>query len=268
MVLDRNAFDEWLLTTAENSGVTVMRGCAITGGVWKGNGWILSALVDGIKRTLSGSFVVEATGSKARSVARSEVTRYFSDALVCLAVHLPRQSSERRKVLIESCPEGWWYTVGLPNGSQIVALFTDADLVERTESRLEWFKLNLEATSHIRNYVEEIPTDAVVRVCEARTSVRSVLWRDAFISAGDAAWCLDPLSGTGIERGITDGLAVAAAVSQSLKLGDLEPLRKHAISQFASFRTALAAQRYHYSSETRWANTVFWRRRLEEPAAI
>jgi flavin-dependent dehydrogenase len=261
LVLDRRAFDEWLLSSAEAAGVTVLRGCAILDGCWSSDGWMLHGMMDGREQRFAASFVVEATGRMTRSVVHPDVQRFLTDTLVCLSVELPEGLSEDLSATVESCAFGWWYTVQPPNGRQIVALFTDADLVEPAETRLEWFKAILNATIHIRRLAHQFPEDGMVHVCDARTSIRSVLWRDTWICIGDAAWCLDPLSGAGIERAIRNGIDVAAVVSNAVTSGDFGELRSHAVQRADAFREALWLQRRYYDIETRWSEAVFWRRR-------
>jgi flavin-dependent dehydrogenase len=262
LVLDRTAFNEWLLSSAESAGVNILRGCHMSTGWPCAEGWTLKCLIDGREQMLSASFIVEATGPRARSVVQPGVTRFFTDALVCLSVELCGPSSEHPTVMVESCAAGWWYLAELIGGRQIVALFTDADMVAAAETRSEWFNSILDTTSHIRRLVHDFPKDARVRVCDARTSVRNILWRDAWLSIGDAVWCLDPLSGAGIERAINDGISAANAISRALTVGDAELLRAHAVSRAHSFRESLAAQRSYYGAETRWRETVFWHRRM------
>jgi flavin-dependent dehydrogenase len=262
LALDRTTFDEWLLGSAEAAGVTVLRGCRITSGRWHEDGWILTGLMDGSEQALAASFIVEATGRMARSVVQPDVRRLFMDALVCLSVELPEQSSDPPIAMVESCTAGWWYAARLPRGRQIIALFTDADLVEPAATRVRWLNAVLKTTSHIQRLADRFPKDVRIHVCDARTSVRNVLWRDTWISIGDAAWCLDPLSGVGIERAVNDGIEAAAAISRAMTDEGPEQLRSHAVARAHSFRQSLAVQRRYYGIETRWRDTVFWRRRL------
>jgi flavin-dependent dehydrogenase len=262
LVLDRTTFDEWLLGSAEAAGVTVLRGCRITSARWREKEWRLGGLMDGSEQALAASFIAEATGRVAGSVVQPDARRFFMDALICLSVELPERASDPPMAMVESCTVGWWYTVRLPNGRQIVALFTDADLVEPAETRLTWLDAVLKTTSHVRRLADRFPKVARIHVCDARTAVRNVLWRDSWISVGDAAWCLDPLSGAGIERAINDGIEAAAAISRAMTDGDPEHLRSHAVSRAHAFRQSLAVQRRYYGVETRWRDSVFWRRRM------
>ena len=262
LVLDRKAFDEWLVGSAEAAGVTLLRGFCLTGARRSKAKWLLTGLIDGEEQALLADFVVEATGRTAQSVIQPDIRRFFTDRLVCLSVELPGQSERDHFAMVESCSVGWWYTVQLPGGRRIVSLFTDGDLVKAAGPRLSWLKAELSSTSHIRQLAEFFPEDATSQVCDARTSVRNVLWRNTWMSIGDAAWSLDPLSGAGIERAVSDGIDAGTAISQSLTSGNSEPLRSHAVSRANSFRESLAIQRQYYSVEQRWGDTVFWRRRV------
>ncbi len=260
VVLDRGAFDEWLLGTLTEASVTVLRGCTVRNARSEGDRLLLRGFTREGPVGISAGFLVEATGRVARSVVQPGVGRFFTDALVCFSVEAPGPASGPLAG-VESCAAGWWYTVRLPDFRQLIALFTDADLVPAKEARLDWLQSLLDATLHMRKLAPAIPDGARVRVWDARTSARKVLWRSRCLSIGDAAWCLDPLSGTGIERAVKSGLESANAISHAIRTGDFELLRSFAVSEAHAFRRSLTMQARYYAQELRWPNEVFWRRR-------
>jgi flavin-dependent dehydrogenase len=260
-VLNRRSFDRWLLESAESSGVSILRGCNVTGGKRNREGWTVNGLIDGQQQTFKASFVVEAIGSRMRSAIHPDVKRLFTDRLVCLSVEL-KGLFNAAHALVESCEAGWWYTVQLPDGKQIVSLFTDSDMLEASPTRADWLNSALKTITHMRHHIGEFARDADVHICDARTSIRNVLWRSEWVSIGDAARSLDPLSGTGIQRAIEDGLNAAHAISRFLTSGSSDELRNYAVSQAESFKKSLTTQRLYYGSETRWRSAPFWRRRL------
>jgi flavin-dependent dehydrogenase len=87
------------------------------------------------------------------------------------------------------------------------------------------------------------------------------MWRDSWLAIGDAAWSLDPLSGSGIDRAIRGGYASAAAISEAINNGNFELLRAHAVSQATAFQEALLLQQKYYEIEGRWKERPFWYRR-------
>jgi flavin-dependent dehydrogenase len=261
-LLDRPAFDAWLLGAAEAAGVIVLRDCEIRGGRWDVDRWVLDAIVDGREQPLTADFVVEATGRSARSALQSDVTRLMADALVCVWVERPEASANGSSTLIESCAAGWWYAARPAAGRQVVALFTDADLVPSADVRVEWLSRALTETMHVRALTTPLALDEPVRVCDARTSIRNVLWRRAWLSIGDAAWALDPLSGAGIERAIRDGIDAATAIARAAKEANFAPLAAHALARARAFTDSLEIQRRYYALESRWPDAPFWRRRV------
>ena len=260
-VLDRPVFDEWLLRSAEAAGVTILRGCRVINGRRHGAGWLVETQADGCDRTLHAGFIVEATGRGARSVVLPDVRTFATDALACVSVELNEQLCDSGAALVESCGAGWWYSVTLPNDRHMLALFTDADLIPPARGRRDWLNAVVDTTTHIRKLSPLLREDVPIKVCGARTSVRSILWRDTWTSIGDAAWSLDPLSGAGIERAVADGIQTAAAISRALSDGDTEPLKALALARANAFQKSLVVQRRYYRAEKRWRNSAFWQRR-------
>jgi flavin-dependent dehydrogenase len=263
LVVDRAALDRWLLNSAEAVGATVVRGCRITAGGQDDRGtWRLAARIGDQLQGLGAGFVVEATGRAARSVTQPAAHRWSTDLLICISAQLPNQSAND-DALIEACEVGWWYTVRTPPGDRIVALFTDADLVAPAPARAVWFSGLLRRTRHVQHTIPDPPWDLrLLRGCSARTSIRRLLWRESYLAIGDAACFIDPLSGTGIERAIEDGITAADALSAALTDGNPEWLRGHAVQRAMAFQQELNLQRHYYSAVGRWANAPFWMRRI------
>jgi flavin-dependent dehydrogenase len=261
LVLDRTALDRWLLDAAGAAGATVVRGCRITAGARDDRGtWQLTALVDDRPHALGAGFVVEATGRAARSVTQPDMRRWSTDLLICLSAQLPDRSGDD-DALVEACRVGWWYTVRTATGDRVVALFTDADLVAPAPARAVWFTALLRRTRHVQHTVGLPRRDLRLRGCSARTSIRRLLWRDSYLAIGDAACFIDPLSGTGIERAIEDGISAADALSTALTGSGPEQLRAHALGRARAFQDGLDLQQRYYGAVGRWADEPFWSRR-------
>lgn len=259
-VLDRDALDTWLRATAADAGATVLDGCRVTGGRTTGGRALVRGVLGGAELTITARIVVEATGRAARCLTQHDATRIAADDLVCVwtGATAHRDGGEAH---IEACDQGWWYTVAVADGVSVVALFTDADLVPPVRQRAEWFRDLLGRTEHVRRVAGAVPAADPLGICGARTSARRVLWRDTYLAVGDAAWCLDPLAGMGVQRAVQDGIAAASAVSQAISGGGPAPLRAHALATARSFDHQLDLWRHYYATETRWCDAPFWRRR-------
>jgi Tryptophan halogenase len=116
---------------------------------------------------------------------------------------------------------------------------------------------------HVQQHtVRDPPWDLRLHGCSARSSIRRLLWRESYLAIGDAACFIDPLSGTGIERAIEDGISAADALSTALTGGGPEQLRANAMRRARAFQDGLDLQRRYYGAVGRWADAPFWSRRL------
>ncbi|GAB3858107.1 hypothetical protein GCM10028822_32870 [Hymenobacter terrigena] len=149
-----------------------------------------------------------------------------------------------------------------PEGGITLCCFSDADLLPAAAAQCDWLLAQLRSTNHLAYLADHFPADTVIRVCEARTSVRHTLWENNWLCIGDAAWSLDPLSGTGIERAIHSGSRAATALAAALESQrPTNHLRHFALAQGQAFQQMLISQRSYYQLEPRWPDAPFWRRR-------
>lgn len=142
---------------------------------------------------------------------------------------------------------------------RVVGLFTDADQLPAARHRQTWWWSALQQAPRTRLRVKA--SDSALSVRDARTSIRKLQWRDAWIAAGDAAWSLDPLSGTGLQRALGDGKAIGALLADHPPEAWPEQLREHVRLRVDSMAAALESQRGLYAQEYRWPDAPFWRRR-------
>ncbi|NEJ17753.1 FAD-dependent oxidoreductase [Rhizobium leguminosarum] len=206
------------------------------------------------------AFLVEATGTRARSLAWPDLHRHPVDRMVAIHAEIERPEPFREgMVVIEACREGWWYAAPSRPSRYAVVFFTDADLVAAGDTHATFVEVATR-TNHVAPLAERALSSKVV---SARTSIRSVLWRDRWIAIGDAAWFLDPLSGSGIHRALVDGLAAADVVADYLAGGTMSA-RAYATAKAMAFFSALKQRQAHYSAEQRWSSSPFWLRRHTE----
>ncbi|MCB2399357.1 FAD-dependent monooxygenase [Rhizobium ruizarguesonis] len=206
------------------------------------------------------AFLIEATGQRARSLAWPDLHRHPVDRMVAIHAEIERPETFREgMVVIEACREGWWYAAPSRPSHYAVVFFTDADLVAAGDTHASFAEVATR-TIHIAPFAERVLSSKIV---SARTSIRSVLWRDRWIAIGDAAWFLDPLSGSGIHRALADGLAAADVVADYLA-GETMSARAYATAKARAFFSALKQRQAHYAAEQRWPSSPFWLRRHTE----
>lgn len=253
--LDRARFDAWLLGRAEAAGATVVHGRALVREASRSpSGWQLEIEGGG---TVAASAVVDATGRTARFARRQGVRPRRDDALVAdirwYAGDEPQQVASG--ALVETVPDGWWYTAALPEGRAVAMFMTDSDLRRRSawEARLEG------APATARRVERWMPTgETAVRA--ANSQITPVVAGGGWVAAGDAAAAFDPVSALGIGFSLRCGME-AARVAAAAAEGDDGPAAAYAASITRIYEDYRSRHRGIYLQERRWQEGPFWARR-------
>jgi flavin-dependent dehydrogenase len=252
--LDRAKFDRSLATlvgSALITGTTIKR----ASGKWQ------LTLSDG--RELRARFVIDATGRHA-AFARAQGARAdVRDHLTGLVgVFAGGDEEDDGSTLVESIPDGWWYSAQLPEGRVVAALMTDADVVrtERLHERDAWLE-RLGRTGATRRRVAGAELVREPIPCPAHTQILDPIAGDGWVAAGDAAVGFDPLSSMGIGYALTSGIHAARAAAAALA-GDPSHASLYAKDVAHHFEAYLERKRAYYRLEQRWPDEPFWARRM------
>lgn len=256
--VDRRRLDALLRERARAAGVRVLAPAAVGSCRWDGDRWQLRLTTgDG----LAAAVVVDATGRSARVARMLGARRVVIDRLVALAATIGAPSHEvGHHLLIESAPDGWWYSAPLPSGELVVVLMTDADRSRAAHltAPATWRAAMPGAT---RDRVARAGGPRVVAVHPA-SSQRVVRRDDAlpWLTVGDAALAVDPATGSGLERAFRTAAVATEAAQDYLTDGSHAALRAYERDRDEEFTQYLRARAEVYAAETRWSGP-FWRRR-------
>jgi flavin-dependent dehydrogenase len=130
-----------------------------------------------------------------------------------------------------------------PDGSLVVALNSDADLIDR-----DGFARSLGRTRHTAERARDAVLADEPRVVRADSGVRLPSGGAGWRAIGDAAMATDPLAGNGVARALRSALQAAAELERA---PDLAPAFADYLDRRASF----------YLREPRWPSAPFWARR-------
>jgi flavin-dependent dehydrogenase len=253
--LDRARFDAWMLGRAQAAGACVVQGRAcLQEASRSGSGWRLEIEGGG---TVVARAIVDATGRAAQFARRQGPRPRRDDALVAEIrwyaddEHRPAADG----ALVESVPDGWWYSASLPGGRAVAMFMTDADLLRRSswEARLEGAPATMRRVQRWRPAGE-----AAVRA--ANSQVTPVVAGGGWVAAGDAAAAFDPISALGIGFSLRSGME-AARVAAAATEGDGEAAAAYAASVTRIYQDYRARHRGIYLQERRWPDGPFWARR-------
>jgi flavin-dependent dehydrogenase len=266
--LDRVRFDAMLRRLAQDAGAELWAPARLrvfgrdTGGTWR-----LSIGPAEKEKEVRAGWLVDATGRAAYVARQLGATTVHDDRQVGFtALFSPEPGAPEDRdslTLVESAPDGWWYTALLPGLRRIVAFLTDADLeAARAAAQPAGFDELLAQTRHVRS---RLAAGGYRRIAAARggpaaSSHLIPSHGDGWVAIGDAALAFDPLSSQGILTALYGGLKAAQAIDAELAgergsvAGFTRDLhRVHAAYQRNRLRI--------YAAERRWAERDFWRRR-------
>ncbi|MFE4971361.1 NAD(P)/FAD-dependent oxidoreductase [Kitasatospora sp. NPDC056651] len=262
--LDRPAFDHLLRSHALARGAlvaertTVGRPARLPDGDWQ-----VTLTATGARRTVRCRWLIDATGRRARIAVHCGAVRHRYDRLV--AVHLrlapdPRDGENRS--LVESAPDGWWYTAPCHPTGRLVAYFTDSDLTPPALTTPEVFLDRLATAPHLAARAKGRPPHPgdVPRRCAAHTARLEPAAGEGWIAVGDAATAYDPVSSQGVLSALYTGKCAAEAVDAHLN-GEHDATGRYTAQLHTTFDSYLAGHRAVHSWEERWSTHPFWQRR-------
>jgi flavin-dependent dehydrogenase len=266
--LDRVRFDDMLRRLARDAGADLRPAARLRGVARDAEGpWRLTIEPDGKESVIRAAWLIDATG-RAAHVAHQLGARTVHDdrqvAFTALFAPEPGALEDRDSLtLVESVPDGWWYTALLPRRRRVVAFLTDADLeAARAVAQPAGFDELLARTRHVRS---RLAAGGYRRIAAPRggpaASSRLVPDHgDRWVAIGDAALAFDPLSSQGILTALYGGLRAARAIGAELAgtPGSMASFSE----ELHHVHTAYRRNRRHiYAEEQRWAERDFWRRR-------
>jgi 2-polyprenyl-6-methoxyphenol hydroxylase-like FAD-dependent oxidoreductase len=271
-ILDRTAFDGLLRDVAIERGAEWLAGAMLRAAHHEPGDrhpWLCELLTaDGTPLRLRCRLLVDASGRSARVARLAGATVHRADRLVCLHAWLPPGRDTAAwpgATLIEAVPQGWWYSVQLPDGATVLAFHTDADqpAVRECKTVAELLACARQQTRLVRDRCEGLAApDEPVGIAPANSQHCVGAAGADWMAVGDAALAFDPLASQGLLNCLCTGLQGAQQVIAHLD-GNVQALptwTHHVDGVRAAYARNLAA---YYAMERRWPHEVFWGRRLQ-----
>jgi flavin-dependent dehydrogenase len=270
--VERAQFDAQLLAAARAAGVTVFEGWRPEDFDQANTGWVVTArTTQGSAGRLRARFVCDASG-RARVLARRlRLPQTIRDRQLGLVGYWQTtQSGDNRdgfNALVESLPEGWFYTARLTRRQRVAGFMTDRSLLDsnlRRNAPLIYLRA-LERTRHTKRRLRPFAWDQDIRIFPTYPSLIERCCGPDWLLVGDAASTLDPLCSQGVQKAIASALTAATAVHTLL----VHPERSEWVMEFcrarerAGFLSHLAARASYYRREQRFEGEPFWKQRSD-----
>jgi flavin-dependent dehydrogenase len=210
-------------------------------------------------RDVDARVVIDTSGTGAIARRRGAIRRQV-DRLVALWSVWEGGDDSAYSLYLEAAANGWWYSVLLPGGRRLVAFLTDANLLQADRAAVAESARSLPLVGSLLGATARIAVGPTV--CSARTGWLEPLSGHGWLSAGDAACSLDPLSGRGIVAALLTG-RTAGLAAEALLAGDgREAVDEHERSLNEMLDDGLEQRAAAYADESRWAESEFWARRV------
>lgn len=266
--LDRRQFDAGLAQAVDGHGACLLSDCQVVGVDRNDAEWRVHLDSSAGKSSVACRYLIDCTGRASRLARWVGARRTRLDHLVGLAGYVAVKGRAPASVtLIETVPEGWWYTAPVPGNRIISVLMTDADLVQRhgLHQHDGWWAALQKAPHTMHRLQGERP--ASVRAWPAQTQWLQPAAGAGWAAAGESAAAFDPLSAMGIGHAMSSGCQAArlaaAALAQPGANGH-ETYQRDISQHVANY---LARKHAYYGMEQRFADHPFWQRRHHRDAA-
>ena len=263
--IDRGRFDAMLARNVEHAGTKLYRPARLISSAEDGTGsWDIEFACEGGRKGLRAKLVVDATGRKSLLACRQGAKRITCDRLVGVVCFFSSGSPQFRSdndTLVEAGEDGWWYSAALPDSRIIVAYMTDADLFGKASKRTpNYWQPQRRNAPHTHARIRSRALQSGPFIFAANSSRLDDVAGKNWLAVGDAAMAFDPLSSQGVYNALMSGVLAAQAIECSLA-GDQRELHSYAVVIENNFAKYLVAREKYYRRETRWPNSLFWKRR-------
>ncbi|HUT05323.1 MAG TPA: tryptophan 7-halogenase [Nitrosopumilaceae archaeon] len=262
--LDRKRFDKMLADEVKKRNGIIFASTKVVKQQRKKNRWNLLVKQENKTTTqIKSNFVIDASGKNA-SFARSLGARWnVLDYLVAIAsvYEISEPDEEQPYTLLESNPDGWWYSTLIPHNRRVVVFMTDSDIAKEVEMhKLENWDNALKKTLHIKKTIKNAKMIKNPIIFPAYSQIIQKIDNSLWVPAGDAVASFDPLSSIGIGHAIVSGIESARIAFDTIKSnGTLGP--RYLEKVYVNFQQYLKNRAYFYEIEKRWKDKPFWKRR-------
>lgn len=270
VAVDRSVFDRELLAPPVAAGTHYLPVTAVHHAAQAPGGrWTLELRDDEQRKmTVSAAVLIQASGRAAATLRPSPINRQYFDRLIAIACRVHLSPSPVQIMLLEADTEGWWYSSCDATGQGAVVYLSDGDLLPRTpQERASFFRRKFASSRLLRDHLPPLPDVLDLRLIDARTSrVRRFCTR-ASLSIGDAAYAVDPLSGSGVRRAVDGALAASEAVD-AFFAGEAQTLDRYDAWANAEFERWLRDKDGVYAEASdKLHRHPFWKRRITASVA-
>jgi flavin-dependent dehydrogenase len=215
IIVDRGKLDQELLRFAVSKGLYVIQPGKLKHSIKSENGWLLQIIEGSVEIKINTKIVLDGRGRKG-TLLNERIP--IAPSAIAAWTHI--DNKERfNEAFIEAVHDGWLWGSPVSGNRYRIMAFTDPITLKKNS---ESYLLDLMGKTQLfAPLIKEIRND-FIETCSVTSFANQLPWNKQFIKIGEAAFTLDPLSSTGVEKAMRFSLQVAIAINTYLKDPDSE----------------------------------------------
>lgn len=269
-IVDRGRFDAALLALARRRGVEIERPARVLHLAGAAGDWRVGLLCgESRSRQVRARFILDASG---RGAAAPRIDCAPRLAALWGEVDQSALPALDGATQVEALEHGWLWAGCLPGGRYRLMLVCDPHAARQAAPATPEARLRAAcAASQLLRAAADLPLLGAVQMCSATPYLAPDSWKDGRLKLGDAAFALDPVSSSGVEKAMR--FSLQAAVALHTVLGDAGPGRSALAQQFFEGRLVEACARHAHWTEAYYgqawcADRPFWQARAHYLAGV
>lgn len=211
--------------------------------------------------TMTARRLIDASGRHSRLLRGFGQRKLVIDRLACVYQRVPQGGRYDPATYTHAVRDGWWYTAMLPGGDRLVSFHADSDGQELRRMLREGPVAEALSLAGMAEAIGPVDLNGGAKpmLCAANSVARSAAG-DGWLTAGDGAIALDPLSSQGLFNALATGLEAGQA-TLALLAGDGTATQRYAERMGQIWQAYVRHHATYYGMETRWPDAPFWSRR-------
>ncbi|MYM92788.1 flavin-dependent monooxygenase QhpG [Duganella vulcania] len=260
-IVDRGRLDEALLELARRRGVEIEQPARLLHLTGAAGDWRVSLQCGQAGRQVRARYLLDASGRSAapRINCAPRLAALWGEVDQSV---LPQLDGATQ---VEALEHGWLWAGCLPGRRYRLMLVFDPLAARQAQPAGPESRLRAAcAASQLLRAAAELPLLGAVQMCSATPYLAPDSWQDGRLKLGDAAFALDPVSSSGVEKAMR--LSLQAAVALHTVLSDDRKIRHALARRFFEGRLVEACARHAHWTEAYYgqawcAEKPFWQAR-------
>lgn len=266
-IVNRAAFDAALLQLAQQRSIAVCMPAHIHSITGQTNAWQLHINTATGRQSITTRFILDASGRSHHQQQYQCAPRLSAIWAELTLDQIPNHIAKHTQV--EALEHGWLWGTRLPNQHYRIMLVNDPQTAHQQMpgQAEQWLRSNC-ASSELFNAIAHTPYANRLQACAATPYLALDSWQDGKLKLGDAAFALDPISSSGVEKAMR--FSLQAVVALHTQLSNADNNSKQLARDFFEQRLIETCTRHNYWTQSYYAQAwchqqPFWQKRSVNP---